>query len=43
LAERLIENRIAGVVDEIGKDDGVLVGKFWCAMKLEITRGSSRQ
>ena len=29
LAERLVENRIAGFL-EIGEDDGVLVGEFTC-------------
>ena len=35
--KRFVEDRIAGIVSELGKDNGVLVGEFRCAMGIEVT------
>ena len=43
LAQRVVKHRIAGLVVEIGQDDGVLVGESGGAMKIEVCRGEQRQ
>ncbi len=43
LAKRAVEDRIAGLVVEIGEDNGVLVGESRSAMEVEIRRGGQRQ
>ena len=43
LAQRVVKYRIAGLILEIGQDNGVLVGESRGTVKIEVCRGEQRQ